>query len=103
MICFDLDVLCAQRPRHHAGCSPAPRRGALLITPGVLTDLFGFILIVPLTRRFLAPRIKGSVLKRFTLLGSMRAGPGPDRHDVGEPPQPPPQPPPKGRFDHPVE
>ena len=32
--------------------------GTLLITPGVLTDLAGFSLIFPFTRRWLAPRVK---------------------------------------------
>jgi UPF0716 protein FxsA len=32
--------------------------GTLLITPGVLTDLAGFSLIFPVTRRWLAPRVK---------------------------------------------
>lgn len=32
--------------------------GVLLITPGVLTDVTGFVLIMPWSRRFLAPRIK---------------------------------------------
>ena len=81
--------------------------GALLITPGVLTDLFGFTLIVPWSRVALAPHIKGWVMKRFTLLGSLRAGPGPDRHEVGpEPPDPAPKPterPRGGGFDHPVQ
>ena len=33
--------------------------GLLLVTPGILTDLFGFSLIVPATRKFLAPRLLG--------------------------------------------
>lgn len=38
--------------------------GLLLITPGVLTDLTGFLLIFPPTRRWLAPRVVQAVLSR---------------------------------------
>ena len=46
--------------------------GTLLITPGVLTDLAGFSLIFPVTRRWLAPRVKNWGAKRFkfTTLGA---------------------------------
>jgi UPF0716 protein FxsA len=46
--------------------------GVLLITPGVLTDLAGFFLIFPLTRRPLAPIIKRLVVSR--LLGRDERG-----------------------------
>ncbi|MBK7755673.1 MAG: FxsA family protein [Deltaproteobacteria bacterium] len=84
--------------------------GVLLITPGVLTDLAGFFLIFPLTRRPLAPIIKRLVVSR--LLGGMSAGsqgggfvfrmggvpPGPaQRGQSAEPPRPP-----LGPFDHPT-
>lgn len=32
--------------------------GALLLTPGVLTDVVGFLLLVPLTRRIVGSRLK---------------------------------------------
>jgi UPF0716 protein FxsA len=77
--------------------------GALLITPGVLTDLFGFTLILPLTRRVIAPYIKTWVMKRFKIFSALQAGPGPDRHEVG-PETPPAQPVEHGGgFDHPVQ
>lgn len=40
-----------------------------LLTPGVLTDLFGFALIVPWTRQFMAPHIKRYLLGKFGVTG----------------------------------
>lgn len=40
--------------------------GVLLITPGVLTDLTGFLLIMPWSRRWLAPRVKARVVRWLT-------------------------------------
>lgn len=39
--------------------------GALLVTPGVLSDLAGILLIVRPTRRWLAPRLTRSLAQRF--------------------------------------
>ncbi len=39
--------------------------GALLITPGVLTDTLGFLLIIPVTRRLVATRIRRAVDRRI--------------------------------------
>ncbi len=59
--------------------------GILLITPGIMTDLFGFSLILPLTRRALAPMIQKAATKNLKStstngfhvnFGQMRAGPG---------------------------
>jgi UPF0716 protein FxsA len=44
--------------------------GALLITPGVLTDLVGFILVLPWTRRLVRERVKAYFGKRMTYDGS---------------------------------
>jgi UPF0716 protein FxsA len=84
--------------------------GVLLITPGVLTDLAGFLLIFPLSRRPLAPIIKRLVVSR--ILGGVSAGaqgggfsfrmggvpPGAaPRGQAAEPQRPP-----LGPFDHPT-
>jgi UPF0716 protein FxsA len=41
--------------------------GLLLVTPGVLTDLTGFTLIVPFTRRRLAPVLLRALAARFDI------------------------------------
>lgn len=70
----------------------------LLITPGVLTDLTGILLVFPWTRRLLAPVVLRSVASRFTVeaLGSVRVGDA-AREPSADPRQPRPTP-----FDHPV-
>lgn len=54
--------------------------GILLVTPGVLTDLSGFSLILPPTRRLLVGPVKAYFKKRITVMdgvdiGSPRPGP----------------------------
>jgi len=39
--------------------------GLLLLTPGLLTDLTGFALILPFTRRAISPLVSAYLLKRF--------------------------------------
>ena len=39
--------------------------GLLLVTPGVMTDLAGFLFIAPPSRRFLAPRVVNAIASRF--------------------------------------
>lgn len=44
--------------------------GALLITPGVLTDLVGFVLVLPWTRSLVRERVKSQLRKRLIYGGS---------------------------------
>lgn len=53
----------------------------LLITPGVITDLAGLVLIAPPTRQWLAPRALAYLAQRFEIRGSV----GPARHGRPEP------------------
>jgi len=77
-----LGVLTSLRADLKKGLPPADRLvegllvlvgGTLLITPGVLTDLAGFSLIFPFTRRWLAPRVKNWAAKRFKV-GALGGG-----------------------------
>lgn len=62
--------------------------GVLLMTPGVLTDVTGFALILPFTRRPVAPIIKRWALKRLlggsgsVTFGTASWGPGADAPNV---------------------
>jgi UPF0716 protein FxsA len=40
--------------------------GALLVTPGLLTDTFGFLLLVPPFRRILKAYVRARIERRFT-------------------------------------
>ena len=74
--------------------------GALLLTPGVMTDFFGFSLIIPFTRRAAAPYIKRAVLG---WVGFVPTEEEPQRGPIGqelEPEEAPVKPVPSG-FDHP--
>lgn len=44
--------------------------GALLITPGVLTDFVGFVLVLPWTRSLVRERVKSQLRKRLIYGGS---------------------------------
>jgi UPF0716 protein FxsA len=79
----------------------------LLITPGVLTDLTGFMLIFPLTRRLIAPWLLRRVLVWWT--GNPAAGANiPFTSPFGSPPPRAAEPSPSRNpvqdphFDHPV-
>lgn len=47
--------------------------GALLLTPGFLTDSIGFFLLVPQSRAFVRERIEESLRKRFTTASTRSA------------------------------
>ncbi len=74
--------------------------GLLLVTPGVVTDLVGFALILPPTRRLLGPALKRWLLSNVHVvqLGSPRPGPGARGRARVEEPSATADPP----FDHPV-
>ena len=73
--------------------------GLLLVTPGVHTDLTGFLLILPPSRKLVAPALKRWLLKNVKVVqvGQPRPGPGAQRPQVSEP-----EPKGGGPFDHPV-
>ncbi|MCB9663542.1 MAG: FxsA family protein [Alphaproteobacteria bacterium] len=81
--------------------------GLLLVTPGILTDLAGFAMILPPTRRVLAPAALRALHRAFptstVVIGSQgvfTTGPGPAaRGRPGPAPGSPSRPTP---FDHPV-
>jgi UPF0716 protein FxsA len=78
--------------------------GVLLITPGVLTDVLGFSLIAPWTRRALAPALKDAVMSRMATsaeAGGFKVNLGAPRHAATPPKQDSP-PGASNPFDHPV-
>jgi len=48
--------------------------GLFLLTPGYLTDLVGFLCLIPFTRVRLAGRLKGVLAKRFKIEGMTMGG-----------------------------
>lgn len=40
--------------------------GLLLVTPGIITDITGFLLIIPFSRRWIAPPVTRAVVRWFT-------------------------------------
>lgn len=53
--------------------------GALLLTPGVLTDLLGFALLIPASRKYFRVRLTQWFRGRFGLLGPRAEDPLPPR------------------------
>jgi UPF0716 protein FxsA len=56
--------------------------GVLLVTPGVLTDFLGFSLMIPFTRKLIAPRLITYLSTRFEIKATM--GPVTPIHPSGE-------------------
>lgn len=52
--------------------------GVLLITPGVMTDFFGFSLIIPTTRRLWVPFVQRWFKNRINIQGTMFGAPFPN-------------------------
>ena len=50
--------------------------GLLLVTPGVFTDVAGFLFILPWTRRWIAPRLIRAVASRIDLRAAALGGKG---------------------------
>jgi UPF0716 protein FxsA len=79
--------------------------GLLLLTPGLLTDLTGFLLILPPSRRSVAPMVVRWLLNRFDIriggsAAATAAGVAPGPAAPSEPSSPPPHS--AGPFDHPA-
>jgi len=52
--------------------------GVLLLTPGFITDFFGFCTLIPISRRFLAAKLSAGALKNMhVFVGGSRVGSGP--------------------------
>lgn len=49
--------------------------GVLLVTPGVVTDAMGLVLLLPWTRRWVAAAIRQRLEQRFALQQAMMGGP----------------------------
>lgn len=67
--------------------------GVLLITPGVITDVFGLMAIFPLTRKLMAPAMSRSVSTRVQGMDGVQFGapaPGPAAKNI------------RDQFDHPT-
>ncbi|TVQ93182.1 MAG: FxsA family protein [Deltaproteobacteria bacterium] len=76
--------------------------GLLLVTPGVMTDIVGFAMILPFTRRLLAPVLLRFILRQVTGDDTLADQVELRFDDDEEDPTPPPSGPKPGPFDHPV-
>jgi UPF0716 protein FxsA len=59
--------------------------GTLLLTPGFVTDVFGFLLLVPPTRALARRFLRGYVGRRFVVVGTGSTGAPPHRDSAGRP------------------
>ncbi len=58
--------------------------GALLLTPGFVTDVIGFSCLIPTSRRALAQAvIRRGIVQQATAQGFYQAGPGPETGSAG--------------------
>jgi UPF0716 protein FxsA len=90
-------------PARHIAEGVAVLVGALLlITPGVLTDLTGLALILPFTRRWIAPLALRWIVRRVTGDAALADALGRDPDAAPPPPAPSPAGPRRTPFDHPV-
>lgn len=58
--------------------------GAVLLTPGVVTDLAGFLLLVPPARSWLVRRMEDRFRMRYEIRGASRASDSPEGTGRGE-------------------
>ena len=79
-------ALAAGRPPHHEVLEGllVLLAGAVLLTPGLLTDLTGFALLVPPLRRAVAARLARRFAARFTVVGADGLPRRADRRDGGD-------------------
>lgn len=79
--------------------------GLLLVTPGVITDVVGLVLLVPAVRRWLAPRVLRRLVASGRIHGTHVVFGTPRPFDPGSPPSPTRRAPSTESttpFDHPV-
>ena len=62
--------------------------GVLLVTPGIMTDFLGFSLMIPLSRRLIAPRLIAYLTTRFDIKASVGPVTPIQPGWTGTPPQP---------------
>ena len=72
--------------------------GAVLLTPGLITDTVGFLLLVPPVRRVICSQLVKRLTRRLTVVSPVGGpGGGPFRGPVGGPVGGPAPPPPRAR------
>ena len=59
--------------------------GLLLLTPGVMTDMLGFALIAPPTRRWIAPRLLAEAARRIDVRATVGGTPDGQQKPANDP------------------
>jgi UPF0716 protein FxsA len=59
--------------------------GTLLLTPGFVTDIFGFLLLIPPTRALARRLLRGYVTRRFVVVGMGGGGARPHQDSADRP------------------